>query len=346
MSFTEILEAIKSDFNKNIKDPKLKNSFEKQLLNLENTINKIIIDNQQEIIQLKNKIILKTEEYATKLEDRRKNEPSTNEIKSINYLPQNKQQFSIIISSDDKNKTSEDIEKMITKKISVAKLKIAVNGIRKINKNRLIIHCPIKNDAIVLSNEINDNIRNVHAEEVKKRRPRIILKGLHEDIHDDEIAPNLMAQNPDLEEIYKKDPAKNSLKVLKSFKTKYSKNCIIETSGDMRQLLVTKHKVNIGYQRVNVEDCHALTQCYHCQRFGHTALRCLDKTNPAKCNHCSGNHNTQNCTDKDSNPVCANCSHQNNTFKLSYDVNHNASSIKCLYRLKMMRIAQDRIDYS
>ena len=52
-----------------------------------------------------------------------------------------------------------------------------------------------------------------------------------------------------------------------------------------------------------------LTQCFHCQAYGHVARACKNMT---KCAHCAGEHSTQDCRRADNRTKvrCANCRQQ------------------------------------
>jgi len=116
-----------------------------------------------------------------------------------------------------------------------------------------------------------------------------MLKRLQCKLSEEEIIDGILYQNEgiSLEE-------KNNIKLIKELKNKYNEgkendttNYIIETTGKLRKTLLDKKKINIKFQRVYVEDCNPLTQCYHCLKFGHTALRCLARTQPPICPHCN-----------------------------------------------------------
>lgn len=122
-------------------------------------------------------------------------------------------------------------------------------------------------------------------------------------------------------------------------------NYILETSGTLRSYLIEKEKINIGFNRVRVEDAIPLTQCFHCLKFGHTALKCLSKDKSATCLHCAKDHEWKECPNKNSEEKCSNCIYQNTTFKMTLNTNHKANDKNCTYFKKMMYIAQSRIDY-
>lgn len=122
-------------------------------------------------------------------------------------------------------------------------------------------------------------------------------------------------------------------------------NIIIETTGDMRKLLLYKGKINIGFQRVFVEDCNPLMQCYHCLGFGHTAIRCFNQTNKPRCVHCAGEHKSSDCTKKEEHQ-CFNCLQKKTQNKETGKTNHRANSHECPIVIKMKIMAQQHINYN
>jgi len=76
---------------------------------------------------------------------------------------------------------------------------------------------------------------------------------------------------------------------------------VLETLPDVFCKLENK-KVFIGMSRCSVKLHTAQTQCYNCQRFGHTAAKCNDKP---KCKNCAGEHDSRTC--KADFHKCANC---------------------------------------
>ena len=77
----------------------------------------------------------------------------------------------------------------------------------------------------------------------------------------------------------------------------------------------------IDLSRCRIYDRFWVTQCFHCQKFGHIFSSCPKKDDPPVCGYCSGSHNGKSCTNKDI-PRCSNCA--------SYgDTNHFAFSPSC-----------------
>lgn len=347
MDVLSIIENIKLEISNisTVKDSKAKNNLELNIKLLEEKWTQEKISLQNEIVCLQSKLIDKLETKMENISDCGKKTYASC-LKVIPVIPESK--FSLIIKGEDADMTSDAIKEQIIKKIKIANLGIAVNGIRKASQNKLIISCPSKLHAEKLTEEINKTLKkNMVAEELRKKNPKIFIRNLQVDLTEEEIIEALKTQNDGIKDIMNKD-TKNTIKLIKMFKPKNQNgltNYILETSGALRSYLMEKEKINIGFSRVRVEDANPLTQCYHCLKFGHTALKCLNKDKNATCLHCAKDHEWKDCPNKNSEEKCSNCVHQNTIFKMTLNTNHKANDTNCTYFKKMMYIAQSRIDY-
>ena len=89
-----------------------------------------------------------------------------------------------------------------------------------------------------------------------------------------------------------------------------------------------------------------VTQCFHCQKIGHTSEYC-DSQKPV-CKYCGQNHESKNCEIKDdpSKHCCANCLASDNEDYKRNARNHNASSYKCPFYVNALRyLKQNTIEW-
>ena len=79
-----------------------------------------------------------------------------------------------------------------------------------------------------------------------------------------------------------------------------------------------KFQLYIDFTRCKVSDRFHVTQCYRCQKFGHTWSACT--SGPLVCRYCAANHETKTCPYKGdiSNYKCGNC-----------EGNHTSTYFKC-----------------
>ena len=86
------------------------------------------------------------------------------------------------------------------------------------------------------------------------------------------------------------------------------KHAVIRVSPEIRASIQRENwYVYVGLDKCKVYDRFWVTQCYHCQNFGHVAAKCPSKSQSATCAFCAGNHESRSCTQK-STSCCANCS--------------------------------------
>ena len=88
-----------------------------------------------------------------------------------------------------------------------------------------------------------------------------------------------------------------------------------EVYNEIRSL---NYQLYIDFQRCRVSNRVHVTQCYQCQKFGHTKTNC--KSDVQVCRFCSGNHISKSCPVKGNidSYKCANC-----------DSNHSTTYYKC-----------------
>lgn len=351
MTLASCLNELKSEVSKiqTVKDQKTKNTIELIITRLEDAINKESLSLQEKIIELQENIIESDRKYISNLEkfQNLENKATTKSYASIasgKYATPKIPVFPVIIKTKNEN---EDIKETILKNVKISKLGIGVSSIRKTSKNELIINLQKADDMANIKNEIAKlKLEGIHVENIDKKRPCMIFKGIDEKYTQEEFISDLILQNEDIKIIYEMDPNQIKYKGTIQIKKFKQKNIILETSGDIRNLLISKKSVNLGFYQIKVEDCNPLMQCYHCQKYGHTAMRCLQPPNKPICLHCAGEHNLKNCNNKNEIPKCINCTELNLKFNTTNPTDHKSNSEKCKHRLKMLNFAQEKINYN
>jgi len=144
------------------------------MLSLEERIQSEQICLQRRIIDLQEAIIVNSQHYSKKLEEVLDNgrktyaqacdNNKTLEIKSPNV----ETKYSILLKSN--TLKAEDIKMKLQKNINLTKMKVGINGIKKIGDQKMIISCQKKEEAEILTEEINKVIgKEINAEEIKKK---------------------------------------------------------------------------------------------------------------------------------------------------------------------------------
>lgn len=247
---------------------------------------------------------------------------------------QKKNEYCVLISPKQNNNDSmETLQKKIQEKIKIGKLRINVDGFKKISNNRLIIKCFKREDATKLQKEISKEIKDVETKELEKKKPTLVFKGIYNDYNKEEFIEDLIEQNEYLKYSSDNKDINSLLNVKKVVKNKFNdtSNYIVEVDKEVRRMILQREKINIGYQRIYVEDANPIFQCYHCLRFGHTAVRCLQKDkDAASCTYCGDAHTHNACGNKNKSPKCKNCEQHNLKNKWTFPSNHRANDrINC-----------------
>ena len=198
--------------------------------------------------------------------------------------------------------------------------------------------------------DLAEKVSSLKAEVAVRRRPMMILKGIAKDtdIGEGDIAPlqAMVNQNPDLKDVFKE-----RADIVFRFKRRNRKetlyNTVIEVSPAVRVRMLELGRLNIGHQRVRVQDYSPFVQCFGCLQFGHTKDRC-PTPDVQHCSHCAGPHNVQDCALKSvvAKQRCFNCKVHNEKTKKSVDDVHSGTSAKDCPRIKsMMQRISERTCY-
>ena len=117
---------------------------------------------------------------------------------------------------------------------------------------------------------------------------------------------------------------------------KAGRYAVIQVSPDVRKVIAErKDKLFLKLRQHSVRNRFYVTQCFHCQRFGHVAgsVYCPNKDKSAVCAFCTGDHDTRSCQAKKENTVnrmkCVNCEQGGSKEDKRHARSHPASSSMC-----------------
>jgi len=105
---------------------------------------------------------------------------------------------------------------------------------------------------------------------------------------------------------------------------------VIETPANVLPKLENK-TVFLGMTRCRIKLHKTTSQCYRCQKYGHTSLKC-NQAQPT-CRHCAEAHDSRECPNKQM-AVCANCR-----------LPHKASSSTCKAKVIAIKSLLRRTDF-
>lgn len=192
----------------------------------------------------------------------------------------------------DKSKWTATSKYLSNQNIIYTKAQTYVDGIR--------IHPQTSNDYRKIIRFFDSQKLEYHTYQLPSEKLlHVIIKGIPEQIDVEDVKNDLMDQgfNP------------VTISRLRSFKTKQPLPIIITTlQKTEKEIFQVKSVLNLMVTVETQRQKPGFSQCHRCQRFGHSQMKCT--ANP-KCVKCAGNHHTLECTkDKTTPATCANCGGQ------------------------------------
>ena len=170
-------------------------------------------------------------------------------------------------------------------------------------------------------------------EKEKKRDPRIMINDLDHDLLDKEILLSEIVSGKN-ESIKRLVDEGHPVKVVHVNVT--GRYAVIQVSPEVRKAISErKDKLFLKLRQHSVRNRFYVTQCFHCQRFGHVAgsIYCPNKDKSAVCAFCTGDHDTRSCQAKKDNVLsrmkCVNCDHGGSKEDKRHAQSHPASSSMC-----------------
>jgi len=213
----------------------------------------------------------------------------------------------------------EEVRKEVWQSV-ISKTKVPRVNVIKGRSNLIII--PDDNDTLEVLRK-TDKVR-----ELGPRLPMVIIYNVQSDLTEAELMDGLRFQNPELK-ITEGDISATTALHKTGPKDKDVVHWVLETLTNVFDKVENK-KIFLGMSRCNVKLYKTLTQCYNCQRFGHTALKCKDEK--PTCKNCAGDHDSRAC---DSDKIkCANCKGT-----------HRASNSSCKVRDRVTNALLRRTDF-
>ena len=167
----------------------------------------------------------------------------------------------------------------------------------------------------------------------KKRDPRVMISDLDTDLLDkDKLLEAILSdKNGNIKQLY---DLGFTLKVVHTnFHGRYA---VIQVAPEIRQAITDNgERMFLKLRQHQVKNRFYVTQCFHCQRYGHVAgsVYCPNKDKAATCAFCAGEHDTRHCQAKKNNDVgrmkCVNCEVGASKEDRRHAKSHPASSSLC-----------------
>lgn len=212
------------------------------------------------------------------------------------------------------------------------------------NVTRLDFDAAATRDAVIDAINATDALK---ADAAKKKKPRVILKGVPNSIPEAELINYILKQNTELASIVTDANPSSSIKLLFQRRNPkdWLRNYVLEVTPGVRNVMLTMKRIAIDKAFVRVTDFSPFIQCPKCFNFGHSVKYC--KQEQDDCGHCAQRHSTRTCpTLKDAKTLkCVNCQRHNTKYKKITSTTHSASSACCPHVAKLTKMAHEKIDY-
>ena len=252
----------------------------------------------------------------------------------------------LILESADANvKTSKDVMDVWKKKVSFKDADFAPAKVQPVSNNKVRVEFDNVQQRDATLRKLS-SVKKLKAEQARKLRPLVILKGIVKDVKPDEVVSLVKHQNPSIASAIKsEDDIK--MRFVRNNKKDSLFNIVLEVSPCVRVQMLSQGRINVDHQRVRVDDFSAFIQCFKCLQFGHTQTKCESTTRV--CSHCaSKDHSYKDCPDKtDANKVkCINCHADAVMHQRTVNDVHSATSAKkCPIIKSMIQRINGRTDY-
>lgn len=193
-------------------------------------------------------------------------------------------------------KTAEETKAALKKAVDPAKLWVQVAKVRKVGNAGVLVQTTSDEAATRLRAAVPGTLR---VTEPKKKLPLVCFNRLDGDPSFDEVLTALHDQN------FREDPAWPLERIKKEATGAFKKNrsrgtatataAIFACSAGLREALLNKGRVYVGWQAVVVTDYVDVTCCTKCQQYGHPERFCRSKE--TTCQRCGAvGHRGAECT--------------------------------------------------
>ena len=263
--------------------------------------------------------------------------PEKSPVDSTPTLPQTPVKRYISIKDKDSDGTTPMCEKkwtdVVKPKVVKALKNIPVLDL-SVNKKRTHLHFET-DDQLEQAKEVLSPFLEVSTfvEKEKKKDPRIMINDLDQDLLEKDVLLSEIVSDKN-EGVKRLTEEGHQVKVVHV--NKVGRYAVVQVSPEVRKAIAEKKdRLFLKLRQHIVKNRFYVTQCYHCQRFGHVAgsIYCPNKDKAAVCSFCTGDHDTRQCPAKQNNDIskmkCVNCENSGSKEDKRHAKSHPASSGLC-----------------
>lgn len=215
-------------------------------------------------------------------------------------------------------KEADRVKEILLRNVDI-KEKVKINTPRR-RRNRILI---LSVDPSIDEDEVRKEVRRILDESV----PDKLTKGLAQKLATTKLDP---ATKTVLEELYGETSL--DFQIIKKITTKQNRvNWLIDVNTEGRDLLLSKKRICLDFERYRVVEFVSIIRCFKCQQFGHHAGICKSIQH---CVRCAGNHSIDQCTSD--SECCANCYFQDKDSDCAHRADSNVCPVFKEYRNKLL----------
>ena len=183
-------------------------------------------------------------------------------------------------------------------------IEIAVTH-RRSDEKQLIVRTETLLDLEKLQDSRTLREEGFEVERLTAKLPKIIIYDINSDLTKDRINEEIRSKN----ECVGRSP-EGDFKLLFHINSKKKGlvRWVAETTAQIRRTIMenSKKKIKIVWSILRTDDYLDAPRCFHCQRYGHIAKHCTQKS--TTCGHCGQpGRRHKDCLDRDKPPVCTPC---------------------------------------
>ena len=197
------------------------------------------------------------------------------------------------------NETTEAVKAILKANIDPTRMKIGIRTFKGLQNGKVLIEGDTEEEITALQDQIRHKCGDKLETQVQRRRkPRMIIYNIPDEITVDNAADIICEQNPELplktEDITTKFITKNK---------RNARNLVIEVDTQTYRVM-KQNKIKMAWSICQLDDFIAVTRCYKCCRFNHYARDCRSEET---CPVCAGNHKMKECKATRAEHRCINC---------------------------------------
>lgn len=217
-------------------------------------------------------------------------------------------------------------------------MKVGISSFKALKNGNLIIETQNKEETEKICQNINEECGNeLEANPRRRRKPRLIIYSVPEDLELEKAKEIILNQNSEL------NLKEEDLTPKFTFQDRGNrKNLIVEVSPEARKIILAT-KLKIGWNRCGGDDYVRVNRCFKCSKFNHRAQDCKGELT---CPHCTKDHAGKDCQANRDQQQCINCITFNKYNKQKKtEINHSSMDKNCSCYQMMIKKYRENTEY-